>query len=91
MGDEYRARARVLWVRAGEWRAAARQATDPDQRQRLLDTARRVQEESEQARRRADGDPRFWLWPQFREPTKDACGQVAREVQRAPGWPVAAN
>ncbi|GGU48294.1 DUF6381 family protein [Streptomyces violascens] len=52
--EEYRARARDLRARAGEWRAAAGQATDPDQRQRFLDTARRVQEESEQARRRAD-------------------------------------
>ncbi|MGW6904806.1 hypothetical protein [Streptomyces sp. NPDC054940] len=38
-----------------------------------------------------DGDLRNRLWPQFREPTKDACGQAVRGVQSAPGWPVAAN
>ncbi|MCX5384423.1 DUF6381 family protein [Streptomyces sp. NBC_00083] len=61
VGDEYRSRARELEARALEWREAAERATDPEQRKRLRDKARRAQEQSEQASRMAvpglDPDP----------------------------------
>ncbi|MFD7015357.1 DUF6381 family protein [Streptomyces sp. NPDC059928] len=56
VGDEYRDRARELQARSREWMEAAERATDPEQRQRLMDKARRAQEQSEQANRLASPD-----------------------------------
>ncbi|MEU9196570.1 DUF6381 family protein [Streptomyces hundungensis] len=53
VGDEYRSRARELESRAREWKEAAERATDPEQRKRLTDKARRAHEQSEQAGRMA--------------------------------------
>ncbi|KOU51872.1 DUF6381 family protein [Streptomyces sp. WM6378] len=56
VANEYRGRARELQAIADAWQRAAEEATDPEQRQRLMDKARRVKEQSEQEARLSDRD-----------------------------------
>ncbi|MER5357666.1 DUF6381 family protein [Streptomyces sp. NPDC002785] len=54
--EEYRGRVRQMRAKAKDLKDAAERATDPKERQRLKDKARRIEAESDQISGMASGD-----------------------------------